>query len=73
MKRKPLPHQGLLRERFAQQMSRAALAEKAGVTQKTIWEHETRGGWVRMDNAAAIASALGKNVFDVYDDSAVIG
>lgn len=73
MKRKPPPNHKLLEERFAQQMSRAALASESGVSAKTLWEYETRGTYVRMSNASRVAAALKKPISALFDEAWVIG
>lgn len=73
MKRSAPPNLALQRERFRQQMTRAALARQTHISRKCLWEIESKGTNVRMDTAGRIASALGVEIETLFRPDQVIG
>lgn len=67
------PNFELQRERFRQQMTRAALANRTHISRKSLLDIEQRRVRPRLDTAARIAKALKVDVTDLFDESEIIG
>lgn len=72
-KSKAAPNLNLQRERFRQQMTRAALSRQTAISRKTLIDIEQRRSRVRFDTAARIAKALDKDINDLFECDEVIG
>lgn len=67
------PNLDLQRERFRQQMTRAALSQRTHISRKSLFDIEQRRVRPRLDTAARIAKALKVQITDVFDEGEVIG
>ena len=67
------PNLDLQRERFRQQMTRTALAQRTHVSRKSLLDIEQRRVRPRLDTASRIAKALKVEITDLFDESEVIG
>ncbi len=69
------PNAALRRRRFSQQMSRAALSQRTGLSRSSLLIIEERRGnhRVRLDTAGRIAAALDCKVTDLFMDEELIG
>lgn len=67
------PNLDLQRERFRQQMTRAALSRRTNISRKSLYDIEKRRVQPRLDTAARIAKALKVEITDLFDESEVIG
>ena len=72
-KSKPPPNLALQRERLRQQMSRSELARQTRLPRKTLIAVENGQDRVRMETAKRIATALKKDIPDLFDCTRVIG
>lgn len=72
-KSKAAPNLDLQRERFRQQMTRAALSRQTAISRKALIDIEQRRTRVRLDTAARIAKALDVEITDVFRCEEVIG
>lgn len=72
---KPAPNHELQRERFKQQVSRTALAQRSGLSKKALISIETRRSRPRLDTAARIARAFPQpvDIADLFHPEEVIG
>ncbi len=70
---KPAPNLDLQRERFKQQMTRAALSRQTHISRKTLGDIEKRRTHLRLDTAARIAKALNVEITDIFQCDEVIG
>lgn len=67
------PNLDLQRERFKQQMTRAALSRRTHISRKALIDIEQRRTRVRLETASRIAKALDCQITDLFEMDEVIG